>query len=64
MLLSGKSLVTFTKSYTFTMENQLSYLKDGLHIWPDEARGIGDQMTKHTGALLFVPANTTVLQLC
>lgn len=40
------------------------YLKDGLHIWPYEAGGIGDQVTKHTGTLLFVPANTTVLQLC
>lgn len=39
------------------------YLEDGLHVWSYEARGVGHQMTKHTSALLLVPANTTVLQL-
>lgn len=39
------------------------YFEDGLHIWSYEARGVGDQVTKHTSALLFVPADTAVLQL-
>ena len=40
------------------------YLEDGLHVRPYEAGGIGDQMAKHTSTLLFVPADTAVLQLC
>lgn len=40
------------------------YLKDGFHVWTDEAGGVGDQVTEHTSTLLFVPANATVLQFC
>lgn len=47
------------------MENQGErYLENGLHIRSYEARGIRHQVTKHTSTLLFVPADTTVLQLC
>ena len=46
------------------MEILQFYLEDGLHIWSYEAGGIRDQVPKHTSTLLFVPANTTVLQLC
>lgn len=39
------------------------YLENGLHVGPDEARRIGDQVAQHASALLFVPADAAVLQL-
>lgn len=41
-----------------------SYLQNWLHIWSYETRSVRDQVAEHPGALLFVPANATVLQLC
>lgn len=41
-----------------------SYLQNWLHIWPYEARSVRDQVAEHPSALLFVPANAAVLQLC
>lgn len=61
---SSQVTAWFTRIHLHNCKLAELYLEDGLHIWPYETRGVGDQVTKHTSTLLFVPADTTVLQLC
>ena len=58
------STAWFTLIHLHNEERAELYLEDGLHIWPYEAGGVGDEVTEHTSTLLFVPTDTTMLQLC